>query len=192
VNDLSGRRIAPFGAAAAAIAVTSILVASLPAILVEQIERARVLSDAQAGWAYRLLIAAAVAQALYGGFSILRPERLEAARRRDPKTAGMSRRALIASVARNAAGMVLLTLVYGLAAFGVTGERGGFWPFVALAVAQGAWYYREVGAVARWLGFQPEPVEEQAGAHVWRREPHDYCPPLVRGLSAAPNADPPR
>jgi hypothetical protein len=78
--------------------------------------------------------------------------------------------------------MVFLTFVYGLAAFLVTGQRGGYWLFAVLFIAQAAWYYRQVGDIGRWLGFQPEVVAQPSSA-VWVREPGDYCPPLARSLT---------
>jgi hypothetical protein len=78
--------------------------------------------------------------------------------------------------------MIFLTFVYGLAAFLVTGQRGGYWLFAVLFLAQGAWYYRQVGDIGRWLEFQPEVVTRPSSA-VWIREPDDYCPPLARSLT---------
>lgn len=163
--------------------VVCIAVARLPDSLVELMQRKTPLSLAQVGWAYRLLAFAAVAQALYGGFVLLRPDHVQAARSKDPKLAAAPHARLIGIVARTAASMLLFTLIYGLAAFGVGGQRGGFWLFPVLVVAQGAWYYRQVGEVAKWVGFQPEPVTTEPGRGVWQREPADYCPPLVRGLT---------
>ena len=94
----------------------------------------------------------------------------------------MSRPRLLGSIARNAAGMIFLTFVYGLAAFLVTGQRGGYWLFAVLFLAQGASYYRQVGDIGRWLAFQPEVVAQPSSA-VWIREPDDYCPPLARSLT---------
>jgi hypothetical protein len=51
-----------------------------------------------------------------------------------------------------------------------------------LFLAQAAWYYRQVGDIGRWLGFQPEVVAQPSSA-VWIREPDDYCPPLARSLT---------
>jgi hypothetical protein len=77
--------------------------------------------------------------------------------------------------------MVVLTLVYGVATFYVTGQRGGFWLFAVLAVLQAAWYYRQVGQVAKWLVLQPDTsLTERSRASTWKREPSDYTPPLGR------------
>lgn len=176
------RRLRPFAVVAVIALVVCIAVARLPDSLVSLLERKTPFSSAQVGWAYRLLAFAAVAQAFYGGFVLLRPDRVEAARRKDPKVAALPRVRLVGVVARTAASMVLFTFVYGIAAFAVGGQRGGFWLFPVLAVAQGAWYYRQVGQIAKWLGFQPEPARPEAGRGAWRREPPDYCPPLARGL----------
>lgn len=192
MQELISRRARPFAVVAVVIGVVCIAVARLPQSFVSLLERKSPFTSAQIGWAYRLLVLAAVAQALYGGFVLLRADRVEEARRRDPKLASLSRSKLTGIVARTAASMVLFTLVYGLAAFGVGGQRGGFWLFPLLAVSQGAWYYRQVGAVARWMGFQPETQPESADRGIWKREPADYCPPLARALAplTTTSADP--
>lgn len=182
VQDLVGRRLRPFAVAAAITVVVCIAVARLPDSLVSLLQRKTPFSSGQIGWAYRLLAFAAVAQALYGGFVLLRSERVEAARREDPKLAALPRARVVGLVARTAAAMLLFTLFYGLAAFVVGGQRGGFWLFPVIGVAQGAWYYRQVGQIAKWLGFQPEPVSHEPGRGAWQREPPDYCPPLARAL----------
>jgi hypothetical protein len=162
-----------------------VAVARLPESLISQIERARPLTEGQAGWVFRLMLLAALVQAAYGGFAVLRPERVGSALARDPKLARMDRASIVAMVARNAAGMVALTVVYGLACTGLTGERGGFWLFALLAVAQGAYYYRQTGLIARWLALQPEPAPDKRTGE-WNREPPDYSPPLARGLDGGP------
>lgn len=182
VQELISRRARPFAVVAAITAVVSVAVARLPDSLVSLLQRKTPLSLAQIGWAYRLLAFAAVAQALYGGFVLLRPDHVESERRKDPKLAALPRVRLIGIVARTAASMLLFTLVYGIAAFAVGGQRGGFWLFPVLMVGQGAWYYRQVGQVAKWAGFQPEPTTAEPGRGAWQREPADYCPPLARGL----------
>ena len=189
--DLVRRRWPPFAVIAALLAIVCVAVARLPESFINQLERNRPFTSSQAGWAYRLLAAAAVAQALYGGFLVLRAERIEKARAADPKVARMSRSALVRSLARNAAAMVFWTIAYGIAAFAVTGQRGGFWFFPLLALFQGAWYYRQTGEVARWVGFQPEPEPDRGSGPVWRREPPDYTPPLLRGLTLSPREDAP-
>ncbi len=182
VQELMSRRARPFAVVAAIAVVICVAIARLPDSLVSLLQRKTPLSLAQIGWAYRLLAFAAVGQALYGGFVLLRPDRVEAARRKDPKLAALPRVRLIGLVARTAASMLLFTLIYGIAAFAVGGQRGGFWLFPVLMVAQGAWYYRQVGQVAKWAGFQPEPTATEPGRGTWQREPADYCPPLARGL----------
>jgi hypothetical protein len=168
-------------AAGAILLIVAVAMIQLPDSFVSQLERNRPLSTAQSGWAYRLMAIAAVAQAAYGGFVLLQIDRIRGARQTDAKVARMSRAGILASVENNAAAMTVLTLVYGLAAFGVTGERAGFWFFPLVQVAQAGWYYHQVGDIARWLSFQPEStVGEPAG---WKREPPDYCPPLARGLT---------
>lgn len=178
------RRLRPFTVVGIITLVVCIAVARLPDSLVSLLQRKTPFSSAQVGWAYRLLALAAVGQALYGGFVLLRPDHVEAARRKDQKLASLPRTRLVGIVARTAASMVLFTLIYGIAAFLVGGQRGGFWLFPVLVVAQGAWYYRQVGQVAKWAGFQPEPTTSEPGRGAWQREPPDYCPPLARGLTA--------
>jgi hypothetical protein len=175
---------------AAIVLIVFVAVARLPETLVSQLERGRPLSEAQAGWVFRLMFVAALLQAAYGGFVVLRPDRVRKAMRTDPKVARMDRPSVAALVARNAAGMIALTVVYGLAAAGITGERGGFWLFALLAVAQGAYYYRESGVIARWLELQPEPAPEVRRGE-WNREPPDYCPPLARGLEGGSGSSSP-
>jgi hypothetical protein len=182
-------RVLPFAWAVAAIGIVALAVARLPESFVSNMERNRDFSSGQAGWFYRLILLAAVAQVVYGGYFILRSERVRRAQERDPRIAAMPHRRLITSLARTAAAMVMLTLAYGLASLFITGERGGFWVFPLLAVGQAAWYFRQVGDIERWLGFQPEPVLERPRAE-WTREPPDYIPPLVRGLTLEPPEGP--
>jgi len=185
VEELLARRTRPFLVVAVAIAVVCIAVIRLPDTFLALLDRNTPFTTAQTGWAYRLLAFAALAQALYGGFVLLRPDHLEQARKKDTKLAARPRAQLVGIVARTAAWMTLFTLLYGLAAFGVSGQRGGFWLFPLLAVAQGAWYYRQVGQIATWMGFQPEAGSDAPPRGLWRREPPDYCPPLARGLRPA-------
>lgn len=175
---------------AAILLVVCVAVVRLPDSFLEMLERTTPFTSAQAGWAYRLLALAAVAQALYGGFALLRPARVQRARASEPKLAQMSRAKLTSVVARTAASMVAFTLAYGIAALAVSGQRGGFWLFPVIAVAQGAWYYREVGQVATWLRFQDEPAGHDRSRGVWTREPPDYCPPIARGLQPAGRGTP--
>ena len=184
VQELNERRWAPFVVAAAIVAIISVAMARLPDSLVNTIERNRFLeSSSAAGWAYRLLAFFAIIQALYGGFFVLRIDHVKKSRVEDPKVAAMTRVRVVTVLSRNAAGMVFLTLVYGLATFAVTGQLGGFWLFPFLCVLQGAWYFREIGAVIRWLGFQPDTGLEVIPDAVWPREPPDYMPPIARILT---------
>lgn len=184
VQELNERRWSPFVIVASILAIVSIAMARLPDSLVNTIERNRFLeSSSAAGWAYRLLAFFAVVQALYGGFFVLRIDLVKRSRAKDPKVAAMTRARVVTVLSRNAAGMVLLTLVYGLATFAVTGELGGFWLFPFLCVLQGAWYFREIGAVIRWLGFQPDTGIEVVPDALWKREPVDYTPPIARVLT---------
>jgi hypothetical protein len=183
-------RFRPFAIAAALLAIIFIAMARLPETLVAQMARNRALDTAQADWAYRLLVIAALAQAAYGGFVVLQVERVRGARASSAPIAAMPRAGLVRTVARNAAVMVLLTLAYALAAFFITGQRGGFWLFAVIAVAQMGWYLRQVGEIARYVGRQPEPAPEAELRTRWRREPDDYCPPLARGVFPAPGSGP--
>jgi hypothetical protein len=190
MRELMARRVRPFGVVGALTLVVCIAVIRLPDTFIALLERnSPFTSSAQMGWAYRLLAFAAVGQILYGGFVLLRPERVDAARKKDPKLALASRSKITGIVARTAASMTLMTLVYGLASLGVTGQRGGFWLFPLLAVAQGAWYYHQVGQIAQWMGFQPEAATDETPRALWKREPEDYCPPLARGLLKPADAD---
>jgi hypothetical protein len=97
----------------------------------------------------------------------------------------MSRAEIVASAARNAAGITLLTLVYGLSALAITGGRGGFWLFALVTGAQLAWYFRQIGELSRWISFQPEFVADRPAADDGEPRPetgaHPYTPPLARG-----------
>lgn len=182
VQDLYDRRRPSFIVVAAVTTILAVAIARLPESLVNAVERNRFLDNTAAGWAYRLLAFFAVAQMLYGGFYVLRVDHVKRSRAEDPKVAAMTRMQVVTSLSRNAAGMIFLTFIYGLAAFGLTGERGGFWLFPFLCVLQGAWYFREIGAVSRWLGFQPDTALEQMPEAVWESAPADYTPPIARSL----------
>ena len=170
------------------IAVVCIAVVRLPDTFLALLDRNTPFSTAQTGWAYRLLAFAAVAQGLYGGFVLLRSDHVEQARKKDPRLAARPHAQLVGVAARTAASMTFFTLLYGLAAFGVSGQRGGFWLFPVLALAQGAWYYRQVGQIGTWMGFQPEPGSDAPARGLWKREPPDYCPPVARALRPASSA----
>lgn len=175
------QRLVPFIVAAIVLFIVCLALFRLPDAFAAKIERNSPFTSSQSGWAYRLLALAAIAQALYIGFVILQVDRVRKAQKEDPQVAAMTSDEQVRTLSRNAAGMSLLTLVYGLAAFYVSGERGGFWLFVFLAVAQLAWYYRQVGQVERWLELQPAPDPNKPRREsAWQREPPDYSPPLGR------------
>lgn len=152
-------RRAAFGMAAAVIALASAAVVSIPQATLRVYERDRGLAESQAAWAFRLLLLAAVIQAVYGGATLGR-----AAGGATPGTAS---------------GMVLLTIVYGIAAVAMTGERAIFWVWVGVAIVQGGWYYRMVGETTPGgdKGSTPSDAVVQ-----WEPAGPDYCPPLARGL----------
>lgn len=185
MEDLSARRRWPFLAFGAVGIVACVVVAALPDSLIVQIENNRALNSGQAGWAYRLLVLFALAGAAYSMFQVFTVESVGRARQRDAKTKAMSPERVVDSVSQNAAAIPLLTVVYGVASLYFTGQRGGFWLFPLIALAQGAWHYRSVGEIARWLALVPEPEPEPEVSTDWKREPPDYCPPLARGLARA-------
>lgn len=168
--------------AAVLIVVVCGIVIGLPDSLLTQLERNRPFTDAQAGWAYRLLAFFAFGQLIYAGYSIFSIERVSQARERDPRFAALTKPQVISSLARNAAALVIFTLVYGVASVLITGLRGGFWLFPLLAVAQAAWYYREIGQIASWTTRQPDTDTSDEPRGVWQREGPDYCPPIARGM----------
>lgn len=190
METLESRRRGPFIVMAAIFIAVCLTVIALPDSLVASLERNRPLTDIQAGWAYRLLVLFAVAQIVYTGGSVFRIERVAEARERDPRMARMPKADVISSLSRNAAALVVFTLIYGSASIVLTGQRGGFWLFPLLALGQAGWYYREIGQIAAWKTFQPEHVEADPDGGRWRREPDDYCPPLARGLVAVSSHDP--
>ncbi|HEV2757312.1 MAG TPA: hypothetical protein VG318_16225 [Actinomycetota bacterium] len=185
MEDLAGRRRAPFLLFGAVGVLACIVVLALPESLVVQLERNRGLNSGQAGWAYRLLVLFALAGAVYSMFKVFTIESIQKDRARNEKTKAMSPERIVDSVAQNAAAIPLLNVVYGAASLLFTGQRGGFWLFPLIAVAQGAWHYRAVGEIARWLSLEPEPEEEPDLSTEWKRVPPDYCPPLARGLVPA-------
>ena len=193
VEELSARRRTPFAFGASVFIAICVAVIALPDSFLVQIERYRPLNDAQAGWAYRLLALFAAAQVVYAGGWIFRIERVAEARERDRRLAQMPKPDVISSLARTAAALTVFTLIYGIASIALTGLRGGFWLFPLLAVAQGAWYYREIGQIATWDSFQPERSERDPDLGRWQREPPDYCPPIARALKpiAPTTATPP-
>lgn len=181
MTDQPVRARQPFAVTAVALAVVTLAVFRLPESFVAVLERNALLRGASAGWAFRIMALVAVGQAAYAGFIVLRPERVEVALENEPslREGGFAR--VARSMAWNAAGIAALTLVYGIAAFAVTGERAGFWLFALIGLAQIAWYYRLTGTIVEWLRFQPraEPGSNGAG------KAPPYCPPLARGLLGA-------
>lgn len=183
MRDLLRHRRIPFVVVLVLTFVISIAVFRLPDSFVVQLENSQTFSISQRGWAFRLLAFAALAQAFYVGFAIFRPERVKHARETDRRVIRLTRERLMRSLARNAAGAIVLTLIYGLAAFAVTGFRAGFWLFVFVVVVQAAWYYRQTGEIGRWLAFQPETADQQVASAIWIAAPPDYCPPIARALT---------
>ena len=177
------RRRGPFIVLLIVLAIVSLAVLRLPGTFLTQINDHKPLDDTQAGWAYRLLVFVAIAQAVYGAFGVLQSEKVRKARERDDKVRAMSREEIIVSLARNAAGMCGLTMVYGIAALGLTGQRGGFWVFPGLVLLQAAWYYRQVGEIAKWIEFQPAFISAETATSGWTPGPPDYVPPIARGLT---------
>ncbi len=157
-------RRGPFLVLAAISLIVTIAVFRLPEALVALLVRHRFLEARQATWGLWLIFAAAFVQALYCGFVTFSPERLAASVRRDSKMALRPLPEATRSMARAGASVAGFTLVYGLAAFLVTGGRAGFWLFVTLLAAQGPWHYRQVGRASRFLARQPEVADDASVA----------------------------
>ncbi|MDQ3956285.1 MAG: hypothetical protein M3285_12140 [Actinomycetota bacterium] len=172
-----------FWVVAAIMAIAFVALARLPESLVAQMTRNRPFFDtsAQADWAYRILVIVAGAQAIYGAFSVLQVDRVRRAMDADPRLSLASRQRVLVVVTRTAAGMILLTLVYGFVAFWFTGQRGGFWLFAFIAVVQLLWYLRQVSSIAGYLDWQKDPVAAPADDG-WHLPSPDYSPPIARGL----------
>lgn len=188
MEQVGNTRNLPLSVGLGLLFIVSLAVARLPESFVDQMRRNRPFDISQSGWLYRLLAIVAFAQAAYIGFVLLRTDRVQRARERDSRLARMTKREVMASIAWNAVGMALLTLVYGLSAFALTGERGGYWLFAFLCLLQLAWYFRQVGEIDRWIAFQPEFAAESGAGESRipedRLEPVHYVPPLARGVSA--------
>jgi hypothetical protein len=174
----------PFWVAVSVLVIVTVAVFRLPDSLLIQIQNNGPLTSVQADWAYRLLALAAAAQAIFVGFVVLRIERVQTSIEKDPKLAEMSKDQIAASLGRAGAGMAMLTLLYGLSALFIGGQRAGFWLFLSLTMIQLAWYFRQTGVISQWLEFQPEPTPHRI-RDVWRKEPPDYVPPLTRGLTGS-------
>jgi hypothetical protein len=173
-------RLVPFLVALAVLGIICLAMARLPEAYASRLARNSPFTTSQSGWAYRLLALAAIGQAAYGGFVLLQIDRVRKARNEDERLAAASPAEIVKSLARTAAGMSILTLVYGIASFYLRGERGGFWLFPLISLLQLAWYLRQVGQIARWLEVQPVAEPRRHTAAPWRREPPDYSPPLGR------------
>ena len=176
----------PWLVLAAIAGIVLLAVARLPGSFLAQYVRDRPFSAEQAGWAFRLLALAALLQAAYGGFVLLQTERVQKAMAADPRTREMGAGRLMDVLTRNAVLMVGLTIVYGLAALAMTGERGGFWLFALIALAQAGWYFHQLGRVGDWLGRQaPAPPRASSGDEEAPQAP----PPIAEGLSAGAERD---
>jgi hypothetical protein len=185
MDDLVTRRRIPFVVVGTVVAVVAVAIFRLPELFVSGLRRDALLAGSGGTWGFRILLAVAAGQALFGGYRVLRTQRL--AEVEGERVSSDPRRDRLAStVAWVGAGMVGLTLVYGIATFVLTGLRAGFWAFLALIVAQGLWYYRLAGEAARWLGRQPPPPARLKPA--WARGDADYTPPIARGLGRPPGA----
>lgn len=174
------RPVIPFLVAAAVWLIATIAVIQLPDSYAARLERQTPLDSSQSGWAYRLLAFAAIVQAFYGGFVLLKVDKVRKAKASDPAIAATPNQDLLRTIGRTAGTMILLTLLYAVAAFYVTGQRGGYWLFLVLAAAQAAWYFRQIGQIAGWMEFSPQVEQKRRPSAPWRREPPDYTPPLAR------------
>ena len=172
-----------FWVVAAIMAISFAALARLPESLVAQMSRNRPFFDTteQADWAYRILVIVAAAQAIYGAFIVLQVDRVRGAMDADPRLSLASRQRVLTVVTRTAAGMILLTLVYGFVAFWFTGQRGGFWLFAFIGVVQLLWYLHQVNSIAGYLEWQKDPVAAPTDDG-WHLPSADYSPPIVRGL----------
>lgn len=145
----------PFAVAAAVTVIAAFAVFRLPEAFLATIQTGRPFGAAGSTWIFRGLIVGALLQAAYVGRAVLTAESVAAARERDAYLAAPPED-VTAAVARNAALVPLLTVVYGLSSIAITGERSNFWPFLGLALLQLGWYYRAMGPVAEWLRLEGE------------------------------------
>lgn len=188
MDDLQLLRRTPFAIAAAVALVVAIAVFRLPEEFIANLRAGRPFSATQAGWVVRLLVLAAIAQAAYVGFAVLRPEKVEAARERDESLGAESPEGVVRSVARNAALVPLLTLVYGASTIALTGERGTFWLFLVVALAQLAWYYRATGEIAGRMALRRDSALEPQERAPADGGPVDGEPSAVADEDPAPPA----
>ena len=190
MNDLVARRRVPLAVAALVVALVTVALFRLPELFVSQLRDDAPLQGGAGRTAFWILVVVAIGQAAYAGFRILRPEQLgepepvrlhpDRGKRRRPTIADPYSR-IASTVGWVAAGLVTLTLVYGVAMFGLTGLRAGFWVFVAIMSVQLLWYLRLTGDMLRWLNRQQDPPVEREPP--WDRGDADYSPPIARGLA---------
>jgi hypothetical protein len=180
VTRLAEKRNIPFAVAGGIALVVTIAYFRLPDSLITQMERKSIATGWAGDWIYRVLAVVAVLQAVYVG-TILRPERIARV-----LPAGVVTRTIKYAVFRGAAhGAAVafpLTLVYGIAAFWLTGGRASTWLFVVVMTLQAAWYFRQLGKLAEWLERRPAPPPEPPSWQKWKPEPETYVPPLARAL----------
>ena len=188
-DDLGTRRIGPFVVAGAVVLIVCSAVAALPDPYLRQLMRGRLLDGDQAGWAYRLLVLFASIEIVYAGYRVFRVEAVAAVRGEARRGSALTGAGLISSMSRTAAVLVTFTLLYGLASIWLTGQRGGFWLFPVLAVAQLAWYYRAIGDIGRWEQHQ-QPTPATTDPQPWPPPLPDYCPPIARGLTKVERVSP--
>src|SRR5687768_16143893 len=108
MQELAAPRRSPFVVVGALTVVVTMAIIRLPDSLVTQVENSGLLSISQRGWAFRLLAFFACIQAVYVGFAVLRPERVKGARETEARIGRMSRAQLVRSLARTAAGSIVL------------------------------------------------------------------------------------
>lgn len=162
MERIAAARRGPFLVVAAVALILAIALFRLPEEFVAGLKRDRPLELGAAGWLYRLLVLAAAGQATYVGLALLHPEKVRHDRLRDPKLAARPPGESVRVLARNAAGMAGLTLVYAAGSFLLTGERAGVWLFLFIFACSLAWNYRQTGLAASLI--ERDGVREDAGA----------------------------
>jgi hypothetical protein len=182
---LARRRNAPFFIAGGIAVVVVVAFFRLPDTLIVQIEHRAPATGSGGDWIYRLLAVVAVLQGIYVG-RMLRPDKVKRSLP-DGVVAPEELERLFAAASRSASVAISPTLVYGLTAFFLTGGRSAMWFFVVVMVAQGAWYYRQLGRLATWLGRIPGPPPAPPRWLTWRSDPTGYVPPVTRGLTSHPD-----
>jgi hypothetical protein len=159
MRTLADRRRLPFLWGVGILAIVSLAVARLPESFVEGLQDDSPFSLQQSTWIFRFFAAAALIQALYGGFRQFRLDRIRNALETDEAAAAWPSERLVSTIARNAVVASLMPLVYGLVLLGLTGLRGNYWLFALLSLAQLAWYYRLAGELERWATDRRTPLE---------------------------------